>query len=741
MPESIHDTIDRLSGDDAFSVEQAASRHRLPSWLLPGLIGLEHSQVGRYTGGGLRAKVTELLERAATGKGAPQQLRLGTVRGLGPSEITELVSLELKWFRQFEDERIEFRRDPGRPIVLIEGRNGYGKSHLVEALRFALRDERRSDLDELLHEYVPKELDTATASVVVELDSTSDGGVRVRKAVSFRRGTDGAWRKASRPALTVEAGSLTQPLQDRQAEDWLGQRFPPEVLDYFIFDAESAVVQRLSGQRGERLPDVREQVEAAVGVRPLRAMAKRCLNIARDWEGRAEEGADGRSAQALEAEAQAGLEQAERLEASCAGLAEERAARDAELEELTATLRGLDVAPAAGSLREQLDRAELDLAHHLDLLRDCLPEALPLALLAEPVASLLTEIGTDQRWRDHPERARGARDAAGEIARAVATDCFSWAKAEGATDVLAELLDLLGLDGDDRREELHELLRRAEAARAVLPTEETLDAVVELPSRIAELRSDLASADHRRDDPAWRHDFDSLVKRRDVAAERTRQIDREQQERDERAQGLREQAEDAARAARRARKAERSHAQLRDKADLARRTERALSELREGFLARRVDAMERAASEKLRDIAHKRDLYDRIEIDRETLRYRIVDRDGRAVPPDRSTGERMVLALALVHGLRRASGLRFPLFVEAPLKGLDAMHQDRVIRQFLLEFRGQTVLLIKPGEIPDSAAHLVREQVGERFCLSRPLDGRDVTRIDRGDPSLVGGAG
>lgn len=73
------------------------------------------------------------------------------------------------------------------------------------------------------------------------------------------------------------------------------------------------------------------------------------------------------------------------------------------------------------------------------------------------------------------------------------------------------------------------------------------------------------------------------------------------------------------------------------------------------------------------------------------------------------------------------------------MKGLDAMHQDKVIRQFLLQYRGQTILLVKPGEIPDSAASLVRVQVGERFCLSRPVEGRDISRIDRGDRALVGG--
>ncbi len=391
--------------------------------------------------------------------------------------MTELVAIDLTWFRQFENERLEFGRDPGRPIVLIEGRNGYGKTHLVEAMRFALQNERRSDLDELLHEYVPQELDEATVAVVVELDSSSDGRVRVRRAVSFRRGADGSWRRTSRPALTVEAATLDQPIQDAHADDWLAQRFPPEVLDYFIFDAESTVVQKLSGQRGERLPDVRLQVEAAIGVRPIRALTKRCREIAADWESRAGEPETAASAGALEAAAAAASEQAERVESRLADLRKERGQREGELTQLTERLRGLEPEPGASGVREELERAEAELALHLDLLRRSLDEDLPLALLADPVSDLLTSIGNDQRWRDHPERARGAREAAQEIARAVTSGRFPWAAASGREAVLGELLDLLGLDGDDKREELHELHRRAVAARGRLSHPVDLDLV------------------------------------------------------------------------------------------------------------------------------------------------------------------------------------------------------------------------------------------------------------------------
>lgn len=730
---------DRAAGGDVdgLGVAEAARRHRLPAWLLPGLIALEHARVGRFGPGGINAQVTELLESAAGGATAPDGVAAGGLRTPAGKGQTQLVSLELSWFRQFAAARIEFQRDPGRPISVIEARNGYGKSHLVEALRFAMVEDRRSDLSELRHLYIDDGVDEVTTAVVVEVDSATDGRVRVRKAVSFRRRPGGSWGSPSPPVLTVEAASLEQAVQDRRAEEWLAERFPPEVLDYFIFDAESAVVQKLSGQRGERLPDVRAQVEAAVGVQPLARMAKRCKAAGRRWAESAGGGGEGDSSDVHRADAERAVAAAEQLGAKI-GEAERSVEALREIlrrvgDDLQA-LGGEGTAASTDDLRGERDRAQVRLDHHRGVFRRSLEEVLPLALVAGSAEQRDRGSRAEAPWLDHPEAARAGAVA---IARAVAARQFSWAQGGSAAEIEAELVAFLGLEGGDGQGAVRELRRRAEVARGQLPGEESLEALTALPAVIEGLEAKLATCSERRRDRAWREQYDDLIRTREETRGQIEAMERDLAAWRGRREGLQGQAEEAQRAARDGAKDERRRQRLLVKADVAARAGAALEEVAAAVLGQRIGVMERAASDKLRDIAHKRDLYDRIVIDRDTLRYRILDRQGEPVPPDRSTGERMVLALALVHGLRQASGLQFPLFVEAPLKGLDAMHQDRVIRQFLLEYRGQTILLVKPGEFPESAAHLVREQVGERFCISRPIEGRDVSRIDRGDPSLV----
>lgn len=121
-----------------------------------------------------------------------------------------------------------------------------------------------------------------------------------------------------------------------------------------------------------------------------------------------------------------------------------------------------------------------------------------------------------------------------------------------------------------------------------------------------------------------------------------------------------------------------------------------------------------------------------MEFDPDTLRFRLLDHSGAPVPAGRSTGERAVLALSVVHGLQRASGRRLPLVIEAPLKPLDPEHTRRVVTNVFADHDGQTILLVKPGEVQPPLMEKLEFRVGQRFELVRPdsaVERSDVRRV------------
>ena len=121
--------------------------------------------------------------------------------------------------------------------------------------------------------------------------------------------------------------------------------------------------------------------------------------------------------------------------------------------------------------------------------------------------------------------------------------------------------------------------------------------------------------------------------------------------------------------------------------------------------------------------AHKPE-FRQISIDRKTLRYAVTGPEGQRVPSGFSTGERTLLALCLVQGIRAAAGSQFPLIIEAPLKPLDPLHQEAVARHLFKDYAGQVILLVKPDEIPKDLAFLEKQRVARRFEVCQSANGR-----------------
>ena len=715
----------------------ATQRHRLPQGLLAELLRIERRQVGRFGAGGINVRFQEALEKADAARGAPgpgaspgaSPRTPGQHSGLAPDverdTMAELVSLKVESYRQFPAAELVFQRDAGRPVCIIEAQNGYGKSHLVEALSLALvHGPERAGLEERLHRTDEGGSSIPTVRVEVRLD-TFEGAVTIRCIAEFQRGPKGVRQKGA-TSLTVVAECLDQPLQDREAQEWLEARWPPEVLRYFVFDAESQVVQRLAGQSGETMPDVRPEVEAALGVSVLRQARRRCEAIAKERRRvlKADSGDETPTSLA---------EQAAKLRAEAAAVGQEMDELAASREELAGEIRSLEkrlkgVDPAAARrdwsgldkrLKER--RAALDAAR--SRARAALTEAVPLALLSRG-----SPLGPRGDWTSS-ERTTGARVAVARIADAVAAGAVPFAAATERAEVVAALECIIGIPPDGATS--GSSYARVLEAAAALPSAADIEVMERGGAEIAALERQLSARPAQSDDAQWRNAVTAaaagLEQRRDALRELDEGIGRAK----ERLGALGDQVASVDKRLKAAKRSSAQAAHVRSLADLAERAALALAEAADDLLSRRIAALEREASRALRDVVHKRDLYERFVIDRDTLRYMILDADGNRAPPGRSSGERTLIALALVQGLRVASGLKFPLFIEAPLKTLDPIHQARVIDNFLCAFEGQTVLLVKPDELPDPASHaLLRTRVSQRFRIDRdPSAGQDVSRI------------
>lgn len=660
-------------------------------------------------------------------------------------EAVRLDRLRLRNWKSFERADLAIPRgEDARPVVIVGGENGFGKSSILEAFALGLFGRRAlSDLGFLMHagggragqrrsyrSLVERNLHRsaragAEAICSVGLDfTTADGPVTVERKWYFE--PDGSLVEDEEELLlrVGEDRSLLDIPHGVAAMDWYQDEIerrilPASLAPFFVFDGEQ--VERWSERR---LSDqVRSALARMLGLDDLVGLAEDLRAFAKDRERGAgtERGPD---VAALRAEL-------ERLEQEAAADRSSLAEHDA----LLASLRdGRDelltgiAALSAGShsdlqsLFETQHRLAAELKVQVRELLAVLVEHGPLALcgprlVARTVGALdagmpseFDALGTDG-VEALVARLGGIEPPLGEEAR------------EDLRRRLAMVLDQRRAGGSDNAHaHLDMSFRRKVSARLRREAEGGL-------ARISEIEA----ARHR-----------TLVAieacRAAVGATEGRAAERAAaQERLAALSASIEEAEGARGFVRRQLEAVKARIEP-FQAELLRRSDQlreAEPRLRTAALARTMastidhhmalvsDGEHRrfadAVTARFRSLAHKGQI-SRIEIGRDGS---VVLRDGqgRDVTEYRmSAGEGQLFAMALIGAVGDVVGDRLPLIVDTPLGRLDSRHRGSVL-DMLAGRRSQTILLTQPEEV--SARHLER---------LRPVLAGAVTIVHAEDP-------
>ncbi|MCO4317814.1 AAA family ATPase [Phyllobacterium sp. 21LDTY02-6] len=83
---------------------------------------------------------------------------------------------------------------------------------------------------------------------------------------------------------------------------------------------------------------------------------------------------------------------------------------------------------------------------------------------------------------------------------------------------------------------------------------------------------------------------------------------------------------------------------------------------------------------------------------------------------DRSAGERQIFAMALIAAVGQLSAVQLPSIVDTPLGRLDSDHRERLLRYFSTR-AVQTILLSQPEEINGRYLEMIRNKIGGSFIL------------------------
>ncbi len=128
----------------------------------------------------------------------------------------------------------------------------------------------------------------------------------------------------------------------------------------------------------------------------------------------------------------------------------------------------------------------------------------------------------------------------------------------------------------------------------------------------------------------------------------------------------------------------------------------------------------------------KKNLVERVEIGEERLELQWLNRKGEKLIYDGfSAGERQLLVTAILWALRLTTRKSFPLVMDTPLARLDSQHRKTLVSKFYPDASHQTILLTTDKEIDDELYLQLVPYVGQSYTLEFD-DARGKTDIRAG---------
>ncbi|MFS0517348.1 DNA sulfur modification protein DndD [Nostoc sp. UIC 10607] len=151
---------------------------------------------------------------------------------------------------------------------------------------------------------------------------------------------------------------------------------------------------------------------------------------------------------------------------------------------------------------------------------------------------------------------------------------------------------------------------------------------------------------------------------------------------------------------------------------------------REKLTLRKLNKLEEEVKNCFLYLLHKSDLVRRITIDTKTFSLSLYDLNGKPVPKHRlSAGEKQLLAIAFLWGLAKVSGHRLPVAIDTPLGRLDSSHRSNLVERYFPSASHQVILLSTDTEIGKKEVETLRENeaIAREYLLKYDSTTRQTT--------------
>lgn len=657
----------------------------------------------------------------------------------------------------------EFELSPpsdGRNVILIWGRNGYGKTSFINSLKLLLTGVS-DDLRESIQAGRKIKRDQYLLGMGDEWMGVFNRHARVAGETEF--GMSMIWRESAGRVEVQRSWTLKNqevheilrvtpsfgdPLEDRdgdvqgEARAFLQTRLPEAILPFFIYDGEK-VQQIAEANREGQL----KQIEQLLDLADIDIVDEYLNRNLVKWR-RASNDANQHSLAALRYQVQA-------VEEKLANLAAERNVVTDEIEETTYALRRTDAAlQARRQFALQTEENRLSVQHSEILARleektsvffESFTRDAPLVvhpLLMGAAASELEKLAThpNRRLRDEMARIFTALPQRLLNEPPMPVPPLSAEQEDFLRRKLARVLDSYRPDDADLASGLFHLsTSRAEAILRVVEDYANNDRQRVLwAQQLAEIRGlkrELADIERKRNDvsnlaPQEREAFQQRLAERDALDGKLTELNKRLWELDEQKRNLNRELEQKKDAYRQEEKKLVGANQARDKLGLGQKLHAVLATYRELLKARRRGDIEFALNERFRELMTSHSQIKQIRVNDDFSLHYFDASDAPVGMGNLSAGMKQLVAQALLWGLKDVSGKEAPVVMDTPLARIDRQHQENLITRYYPKAGPQVIVLPTDSELDRDKYALLKPHVYREYQLVNPEG--DNTHVEDG---------
>lgn len=133
---------------------------------------------------------------------------------------------------------------------------------------------------------------------------------------------------------------------------------------------------------------------------------------------------------------------------------------------------------------------------------------------------------------------------------------------------------------------------------------------------------------------------------------------------------------------------------------------------------RKVDILGTTITTCYKKLANKKSMICRIVMDAQSLDLKYLDENGAEVEKTSlSAGEKQLMVIAILWALAICSKKKLPVIIDTPLSRLDSIHRSSLVKNYFPFASNQTIILTTDSEIDQVYYDMMKDSIGDEYTL------------------------